>query len=61
MKSNEKPVCVQVQVTDPDTGDVETVELRNNYVVIVDGSCYVAHTQVLGNGTHVLRIKGCWS
>ncbi len=42
---------------DDGQGEPETIEVKDNYVVITDGDCYVAHTTVHQNGTHQLTIK----
>jgi hypothetical protein len=51
--------AVKVTVTDPDTGDVlgEKV-IDNDYILVVAGSCHLAHTNASANGTHVLTVKG---
>ncbi len=45
-------------VTDPETGDTETVEITDDYVITCAGSCYVDHVQAYANGTHVITVKG---
>lgn len=55
--SAEKPI--KVQVRDPDTDELlgeRTID--NDYMVICAGECYVSNTQVHGNGSHVVTIKG---
>ena len=54
-------VAARTRVTaeDLETGDTETTEITDDYVVICDGSCYIAHVQAYpAKGTHVLTIKG---
>lgn len=50
---------VKVTVTDPETGEVlaETI-VRNDYTIIVAGTCYVDGISTYANGTHVLTVKG---
>jgi hypothetical protein len=47
----------RVTCTDVDTGQSDSVEIMNNYVVITDGTYYVAHEQRHANGTVVLTLK----
>ena len=48
----------RVTCTDVETGDSETVEIKNDYVVICDGDRYVHTTQVYpGPGTAIITIK----
>ena len=49
---------IRVTVEDPDTGDKETAEIDNDYIIVCAGTCEVTHTAVHANGTHVLTIKG---
>jgi len=50
---------IVVTVKDTKTGDTETREIpANDYNIICVGACYIAHTNVFANGTHVLTIKG---
>lgn len=50
---------IRVTVTDLATGEQESQEIRDDYVVVCAGSCHVAHTQVFpSSGTHQLTIKG---
>jgi len=49
---------VKVTVTDPETGDSESTVIEDDYVLTCAGSCYLAHSQVYANGTHILTIKG---
>lgn len=48
----------KVTATDVETGESDSVTIRDNYVVICDGSAVLTHTQVNANGTHVVTIKG---
>lgn len=45
-----------VECVDP--GEPQSVEITDNYVVIVDGTAHVAGVQVYANGTHVITVKG---
>lgn len=47
----------RVTCTDIDSGESESVEITDNYVVITDGSYFVAHEQRHANGTVVLTLK----
>lgn len=47
----------EVTVRDLLTGESETNEIHNDYVIVTDGRCYVAGTTVYANGTHVVTIK----
>lgn len=50
---------IRVTVTDLETGESESQEIHNDYVIVCAGSCYVHHTQAYpGTGTHQLTIKG---
>lgn len=50
---------IRVTVTDLATGETETHELWNDYVLITAGSCELANVQSYpGTGTHMLTIKG---
>lgn len=52
------PKTIKVTIADPETGEVlgeKTVE--NDYVLVVAGNTYLAHTNAHANGTHVLTIK----
>lgn len=53
--SGEKPV--KVTVSDPETGEIlaETI-IKDNYVLIPAGDCYLAHTTTHLNGTVQLTI-----
>jgi hypothetical protein len=50
---------IRVTVTDLATGEEQIQEIRDDYVVVCAGSCYLAHTQIFPkSGTHQLTIKG---
>jgi hypothetical protein len=49
---------IRVSIEDLATGEIETVEVKDDYLIIAAGSCHVAHVQAHGNGTHVLTVKG---
>lgn len=49
---------IRVTVTDLETGESESQEVSNDYVIVCAGSCHVARTNAYGNGTHVLTVKG---
>jgi hypothetical protein len=51
--------AIKVTVTDPVTGEVlgEKV-IDNDYLLIVAGTCHLAHTNAHANGTHILTVKG---
>ena len=49
---------VRVTVEDLTTGEKDAVEVRNDYVLIAVGDCYLEHTNVYSTGTHILTIKG---
>lgn len=49
---------IRVTVEDLATGEKETVEVKDDYLILVSGSCHVAHVQAHRNGTHVLTVKG---
>ena len=44
-------------------GPDETLEVTDNYVLVRDGSAYIASTQIHrlkdGTVTHVITVKGC--
>ncbi|HEY2088539.1 MAG TPA: hypothetical protein VGH54_21290 [Mycobacterium sp.] len=48
----------KVTAEDLDTGESESHEIRDNYVLTTDGECQVTHTQVSGT-THVITVKNC--
>lgn len=50
---------IRVTVEDLATGETESQQVQNDYIIVCAGSCHVAHTQVYPKkGTHVLTIKG---
>lgn len=54
-------MTAQVKVTaqDLESGESESVEISNNYVLTTAGTAYVASTVAHANGTHVITVKGC--
>lgn len=53
---NEKQI--RVTVVDLKTGESETAEIADDYILICAGSCQLTYTQTSANGTHVLTVKG---
>lgn len=52
-------MAIKLTIEDTDAGTVEHLVVEpNDYQIITAGSCYLAHSQVFRNGTHVLTIKG---
>ena len=49
---------IKVTTEDLETGEKQSITIENDYVIVTSGECYIAHTQVSGNGTHQLTIKG---
>jgi hypothetical protein len=50
---------IRVTVEDLATGETETTEVCDDYVLLTAGSCYVDGIQTYPTkGTHVLTIKG---
>jgi glycerol-3-phosphate dehydrogenase len=49
---------IRVTVEDLATGETQTVEIKDDYVILAAGSCYVDHVQAYGTGTHILTVKG---
>ena len=50
---------IRVTVEDLKTGEIQTCEVWDDYVILTAGSCYVDGIQVYPTkGTHVLTIKG---
>ena len=47
----------RVTAKDISTGESDSVELLDDYILITDGKCELTHTQVYANGTHVLTVK----
>lgn len=50
-------MATRVTATDTETGESETVEIENNYVLIRAGTCRLTHAQII-YGTHVLTVTG---
>lgn len=48
---------IRVTSTDIETGDEETVEIEDNFVLVCAGNRYLAHENIYGNGTTQLTIK----
>jgi len=48
---------IRVTVTDLETGEQESKEIENDYILICAGDRYLFHTNAHANGTHVLTIK----
>ena len=49
---------IRVTVTDLETGESETAEVTDDYIIVTAGRCYVAGAQHYpGKGTTVLTIK----
>lgn len=51
-------MTTRVTAVDVETGEEQTIEITDNYVLVREGSCYVKHTEVCGDGTNVLTIRG---
>ncbi len=51
-------MSITITVTDNETGESESKTIENDYVLVCDGSVYLAHTNAHANGTHVLTVKG---
>jgi hypothetical protein len=52
-------VSIRVTVEDLESGDTESQEIENDYIIVCAGSCHVA--QILSyptKGTQILTIKG---
>jgi hypothetical protein len=50
-------MATRVTATDVDTGESQTVEITDNYVLIREGRCRLVHTEVREDGTHVLTVR----
>lgn len=48
---------VRVTVKDLETGEEETVEIKDDYILVAVGECYLNHSQVYATGTHILTVK----
>jgi hypothetical protein len=54
-----EPKGIRVTVTDLETGDSESKDIWDDYVIIAAGSCEVTNIQTYPTkGTHVLTVKG---
>lgn len=51
-------MAIEVTVRDTETGDTETQTIANDYVLVTAGTCWIAHIQVSGPGTHTITVKG---
>jgi hypothetical protein len=50
--------AIRVTTEDLETGQKETAEITDDYVLVTAGSCYLAHTNAYARtGTHILTIK----
>ena len=50
---------IRVTIEDLQTGEKESVEIADDYVLVCAGTCEVTNTQVYPTrGTHVLTVKG---
>lgn len=50
---------IRVTVEDLATGESESQEIRDDYVIVCAGTCHVAHVNDYPTkGTHVLTVKG---
>lgn len=47
----------RVTCTDVETGESESVVIRDDYLLITDGRCYLDGVQTYANGTAVLTVK----
>lgn len=48
---------IRVTVEDLETGDTDSMEIMDNYIVVCAGDRYIASEQRHANGTVVLTIK----
>jgi hypothetical protein len=51
-------VPIRVTVEDTATGETESTEIVNDYVITTAGTCYVSHISRFASGTHILTVKG---
>lgn len=52
-------MSLRVTVTDEQTGDTDmAIVPEGDYLLVAHDPCFLHHTQVHANGTHVLTIKG---
>lgn len=50
---------IRVTVLDTESGETNTEEIENDYVLVTAGTCHLAHTNIYPTkGTVVLTIKG---
>ena len=47
---------VRITVTDLATGESESAEICNDYLLVTDGTYYLDGVQTHANGTHVLTV-----
>ena len=47
----------KVTATDLTTGESESQTIKDDFILITDGRCYLAHAAVHANGTKVLTVK----
>lgn len=47
----------RVTCTDLSSGESDSVEIRDNYLLVTDGNCELASEQHHANGTTVLTVK----
>lgn len=52
-----KTVGTRIEWREYDTGDHDVFDVLDNYVVIVDGCCYVDGVQVRPDGSHVVTMR----
>lgn len=48
---------IRVTVEDLLTGEKETAEIEDDYILVTAGTCEQTHVQASKNGTHVLTVK----
>lgn len=49
---------IEVTVKDLDEGSEQSVVIKDDYVLITAGRCYLEHTQAFpSTGTHILTVK----
>jgi len=49
---------IRVVVTDLATGESDSCEITDNYVLITAGSCYQSYVNASSNGTHTITVRG---
>jgi hypothetical protein len=47
----------RVTCTDIDSGESQTEEIANNYILVTDGRCYLDGVVEHANGTTILTVK----